>query len=72
MCCRVAELPGGRTDTHKQGARKNVVSFGVTITRCHDIDVIPPPVETLEDAAAQHNVGLVGALELPLEPHALR
>lgn len=49
----VVESPAGQTDTHKEGARKNIVTFVVTATRCHDITVIPPAVETLSAVAEQ-------------------
>ena len=37
-------------------ARQNIVNFNVTITRCHDIEIIPPLVSTLGgQRAEQHN-----------------
>lgn len=49
----VSEIPVGSSQTHKAGARHNVVTLVVTITRCHSLDVVPPPVATLQATAAQ-------------------
>lgn len=49
----VTEFPPGQSDTHKDSARKNLVAFTITATRCHDIEVIPPAEETLSAIAEQ-------------------
>lgn len=51
----VNEQPLGQSNTHKQGARRNLVTLVVTITRCHDLDVIPPPIAVLNATAEQMN-----------------
>ena len=52
---RVNEQPPGAQDTHKMGARKNVVEFVVTITRCHNVETLPPPTTVLDEVAEQMN-----------------
>lgn len=49
----VNESPPGQSDSHKNSARKNIVTFVVTSTRCHDIKDIPPPVDVLTAISEQ-------------------
>ena len=51
----VNETPAGQSNTHKTGARHNIVTLVVTAIRCHDLpsDGSPPSIETLEATAEQ-------------------
>jgi hypothetical protein len=51
----VNEHPSGQSNTHKSGARKNLVTLVIHATRCHDIETVPPLPETLEATAEQMN-----------------
>jgi hypothetical protein len=56
----IAEAPTqplemGAGTRHQQQFRKNYVGFTVTITRCANIQDIPPPVSVLEAVAEQSN-----------------
>jgi hypothetical protein len=51
----VTEHPPGQSNSHMKDARKNLVMLVVTATRCHDLEEVPPPIETLETTAEQMN-----------------
>lgn len=48
-------LEMGAGTRHQQQFRKNYVGFNVTVTRCADISVIPPPTGVQEAVAQQTN-----------------
>jgi hypothetical protein len=43
----------GAGTRHQQQFRKNYVAFTITITRCADLQDIPPPTDVLEAVAEQ-------------------
>jgi hypothetical protein len=54
----VAEAPTrplemGAGTRHQQGFRKNYVGFNITVTRCANLNEVPPPVGVLQDVAEQ-------------------